>query len=470
MHAKSMKRLHTALLLAASVLPLLVLFRLAVTALYASPETDDFCFSYHYAVDGLFGTVALFYKTAIGRILPMVIMTLPAMLSRAIPLDMFIVYPLMMFWSLLAFIAVSACVCNRLWPAIPGSLLLFLSATFAATIGVNAVSFREMFLWLPGIACYLVPAAMVLVVLTELTVNAMAGAQLSTRQIAVLGALCFLAATCNEFTPVWIMAVIGISFAARGFTEFRRHAILGACTLAGFLVLLAAPGNLVRISLYPAGGRIWPSIDGAINYFAFDLMILIGQPTIIAWLGIVATVSIFVMSPKPVRLLPAAVVVIGIPALFLLCSFITFFIAYYATGELLALRARNEIEVFIIASLTISVAGIARFAGQFLPSRPLQMQTAGIILSALLCVHLLGSPTMAILKTERPTFNTFWLESVHRHASIALSGENDIVVPNRTVRPSLLMQEDLTDNPGRLPNDCVAAFYGRKSVIMQPAP
>ena len=187
-------------------------------------------------------------------------------------------------------------------------------------------------------------------------------------------------------------------------------------------------------------------------------------------LGIVATISIFVISPKPVRLLPVSVVAIGIPALFLACSFITFFIAYYATGELLALRARNEIEVFIIASLTISVAGIARFAGQFLSSRPLQMQTAGIILSALLCVYLLGSPTMAILKTERPTFNTFWLESVHRHASIALSKDNDIVVPNRTVRPSLLMQEDLTDNPARLPNDCVAAFYGKKSVIMLPAP
>ena len=68
MHAKSMKRLHTPLFLAASVLPLLVLFRLAVTALYASPETDDFCFSYHYAVDGLFGTVALFYKLSLIHI------------------------------------------------------------------------------------------------------------------------------------------------------------------------------------------------------------------------------------------------------------------------------------------------------------------------------------------------------------------------------------------------------------------
>jgi len=217
-----------ALLLACAV-PLLVLFRLISTGLYSTPETDDFCFSYHYAVDGLFGTVALFYKTAIGRILPMVIMTLPAMLSRAIPLDMFIVYPLMMAAVLLAFIAVCMWVCNRLWPAIPGLLLLFLSLTFAATIAVNAVSFREMFLWLPGVACYLVPAALVLVVLTDLTASALAGAPLSTRQTAVLGILCFLAATCNEFTPMWIMAVFGILFAARGFTEFRRHAILGLC-------------------------------------------------------------------------------------------------------------------------------------------------------------------------------------------------------------------------------------------------
>jgi len=114
------ERLRDVALLLACAVPLLVLFRLISTGLYSTPETDDFCFSYHYAVDGLFGTVALFYKTAIGRILPMVIMTLPAMLSRAIPLDMFIVYPLMMAAVLLAFIAVCMWVCNRLWPAIPG--------------------------------------------------------------------------------------------------------------------------------------------------------------------------------------------------------------------------------------------------------------------------------------------------------------------------------------------------------------
>jgi hypothetical protein len=73
------------------------------------------------------------------------------------------------------------------------------------------------------------------------------------------------------------------------------------------------------------------------------------------------------------------------------------------------------------------------------------------------------------VQSQRAQFNTFWLESVQRNAVLRLSEEPDIVVPKRTVRPSVLMQEDLTDNPARLPNDCVAAFYGKKSVIMHPA-
>jgi cation diffusion facilitator CzcD-associated flavoprotein CzcO len=75
--------------------------------------------------------------------------------------------------------------------------------------------------------------------------------------------------------------------------------------------------------------------------------------------------------------------------------------------------------------------------------------------------------TWDLFRVQRPTFETFWLESMQRHANISLSKASDIVVPSRTVRPSLLMQEDLTDNPHRLPNDCVAAFYGKSSVVMR---
>jgi hypothetical protein len=465
--SSSERRLHDALFLFASVVPLLIILRLASVALYASPETDDFCFSYHYAADGLFGTVAIFYKTAIGRILPMVILTLPAMIARAIPLDMFLVYPLLMAVFFLAFAAVIGWVCAKLWPHVSGALAFFLGTTLTATICANALSFREMFFWLPGVACYLVPAALFLIVFTTLMTSAIEGALLSIRSTAILSILCFLAATCNEFTPVWFMAIIAGSFAARGFTQFRQHAVLAASTLAGFLVLLAAPGNWVRMSQYPAGGRIWTALDGALNYFAYDWLLLIQEPSVLAWLAIVGSASIFVIHAKPIRLRTVVLISVGIPVLLLACSFITWFIAYYATGELLALRARNETVVFIIAGLTFSVAIITRFAAQFLPDRPAQVQAVGAILCALLCLHLIDGRTMALLREQRPSFDTFWLESLQRHANIRLSKASDIIVPNRTVRPSLLMQEDLTDNPGRLPNDCVAAFYGKRSVILR---
>jgi hypothetical protein len=77
----------------------------------------------------------------------------------------------------------------------------------------------------------------------------------------------------------------------------------------------AAPGNIVRMALYPAGGKLLPSIESAI-------------------------------------------------LLFLGCTFIAWFAAYYATGEILALRARNEVFVMIVISLTCSVMLLSQMIGQ----------------------------------------------------------------------------------------------------------
>jgi hypothetical protein len=460
------KRLHNTLFLAAFMVPAFILFRLAVTALYASPETGDFCFSYHYADDGLIGTIWIFYKTAIGRILPMAILTLPAMISRAISLDLFIVYPLLMAAFLLAFVATVAWACSRIWPNASAPEILLLSITLAVTICTNTRSFREMFYWLPGVACYLVPAGIFLIVLTQLLMSAIEGAAMSNRAVASLGILCFAAATCNEFTPIWIMAAIVASFAINQSSQIRQHAILAACTVAGFLVLLAAPGNQIRMSQYPAGGRIWASLDSAFTWFTYDWLLLIQEPSVIAWLAAVASLSIFVMESKPLKVQHAGLISLGTPALFLACSFVTWFIAHYATGEMLALRARNEIEVVIIMCLTFSTLMLAQLAAQFLPpDRPSYVKSAGIILCLALSFNLVNTKVMGLMQSERATFDTFWLESVQRHAAISLSKASDIVVTSRTVRPSLLIQEDLTDNPSRLPNDCVAFFYRKNTVV-----
>ena len=44
--------------------------------------------------------------------------------------------------------------------------------------------------------------------------------EITGRATAALGLLCLLAATCNEFTPIWVMATLAASFALRGFSQW----------------------------------------------------------------------------------------------------------------------------------------------------------------------------------------------------------------------------------------------------------
>jgi hypothetical protein len=451
------------LLLVALLVQVVVLLRFVGAGLYASPETDDFCFAYHYFDDGLSGTVAIFYKTAIGRVVPMVLMTIPAMISKATSIDFFIVYPLVMITFLAGLVALCIWAAARLWPGLPIAGRLFLGLMLAATISVNALSLREMLYWLPGAACYLVPAGMLAIILLHLLTSALDGHRLTTRATAALGVLCFAAATCNEFTPIWIMASIAASFGLRRFSQFRQHAALAACTAAGFLVLLAAPGNLVRMSQYPAGGRFSAAAGSALTYFYYDWTVLLTQPSSIAWLLICAAMTVFIFPGKPIQRWEAFMASAGLAVLFLACSFVTCFIAYYATGEILALRARNEIEVIVI-QLSIASVALARLATARLPNR----RVAAIVLCVALSFSPLYSRAMGLWRNQHGSFNTFWLETMQRHATLSLAKATDLAVPARTVRPSVLMQEDLTSDPSRLPNDCVAAFYGKRSVVVSP--
>ncbi|MGY3649590.1 hypothetical protein ACVWW2_004881 [Bradyrhizobium sp. LM4.3] len=63
----------------------------------------------------------------------------------------------------------------------------------------------------------------------------------------------------------------------------------------------------------------------------------------------------------------------------------------------------------------------------------------------------------------------FWLESMERHARLTLSPEQRLVVAQHTAHPTTLMNSDVTDNPGRLPNDCIARFYQKESIVAGPA-
>jgi hypothetical protein len=57
---------------------------------------------------------------------------------------------------------------------------------------------------------------------------------------------------------------------------------------------------------------------------------------------------------------------------------------------------------------------------------------------------------------------------MERNARLTLSKEQDLVVVKHMVFPTALMSEDVTDNPHRLPNDCIAQFYEKNTVVADP--
>jgi hypothetical protein len=92
-----------------------------------------------------------------------------------------------------------------------------------------------------------------------------------------------------------------------------------------------------------------------------------------------------------------------------------------------------------------------------------------IVVVAMLIPALHYSKTSKLLRSEQTSFHTFWLESMARHAALSLSTEENLVVAKHSVLPVALMAGDLTADPTRLPNDCVARFYHKKTIVIEPS-
>jgi hypothetical protein len=456
----------------ASVVPLYVILKLVMVALYASPETDDYCFAFHYRDEGVARTIAMFYDHAIGRVVPMLLMMASAMASKASGVDLFVLYPLMMAAGVVAFVGVAIFAVGRLWTDVSMAQRIFMGLAMSAAVFSAAVSLREMLYWAPGVDCYLVPGTIVVIVFFELFESAARGSGISNVAGAGAGILCFLAAMCNEFTPLWLIAIVVASFIFRRFSshplpQARLHAMLLAITMIGFAVLLAAPGNRVRMGLYPANGKLLDSVSASMWFTPRELMVFFSEPGVVGWLLIVALFSA-VVSPVRFRSRAGSVILaLGTVCLLAGCVYGVNFVGYYATGEYLAFRARNEVIVLLVVGSTCAVGLVASVLADAWRTKNPAIHAGALLACGLLCLTAFSGRAMLALSSERSQLDVFWLESMARHALLKLDPSADIVVPNRTVRPSVLMAEDLTENPNRLPNDCVAAFYGKRSVIMR---
>lgn len=453
----------------AAMIPALIVLRFISATFYASPETDDFCFANHFNDDGLLRTVAIFYTSAIGRIVPIILITLPAMVSRATGVDMFVLYPMILTVTAIGFVSAVIFLAGRLWPSATKPQRMFVGIALAAVIFVTPISLREMLYWVPGTYSYLVPALIVMVMLVEMFRSAADRTAMSG--LPLLAILCFLGAMCNEFTPLWLVGMIAGSFLFRVVTghpyrQGRLHAILLAATLAGFAIVLLAPGNVIRMAEYSEGGKFMRSFAMGAYYAHLEWRWLLSEPAVLGWLGFVVIFSTFV-APSMIRYGRHDTVLLGCLLLLIIgCTFVGCFVGYYATGEDLATRGRNEMIVLMLTGLTCFAMLASRALENHVSIRGPAPVLAATIACGLLCLPLRDGRSMLLLNSEYAQFNQFRIESMNRNIFLKSVMGTDIVVPDRTVRPTVLMSADLTENPNHLPNDCVATYYGKTSVIM----
>jgi len=467
----------------ASLVPAIFLLRLFALTLYSVPESDDFCFSFTNLQSGFFATIGIFYQTVIGRIVPLALMQVPAAISGATGIDYFICYVATLAVIQLLFAAAIIFLTFRWWPhrSIPQKVCFALA--LAATILSGAAGLGEMLYWLPGVACYVVPGTIVVLVLAEFVRTAENGKKITLASTCMLAMGCFVASLCNEFTPPWLIGlVLGSLVVRRHFghdLQIREHALVGCAALIGFAVLLVAPGNAIRLAQFPIAREVGHSAKEALIYSISVLGRFFAEPAILPWL---VFVLFFTVAQKEADEVPSRnrrILAALIPVFCLACGYLAYFTHQYATGIRLVTRAQNEAVILLACGLTMSVMllarayqdSIRRMIVAMVPGRrdSFIASAIAIVLVAMLIPALHYSKTSKLLRSEQNSFHTFWLESMARHAALSLSTEENLVVAKHSVLPMALMAGDLTADPTRLPNDCVARFYHKKTIVIEPS-
>jgi hypothetical protein len=279
-----------------------------------------------------------------------------------------------------------------------------------------------------------------------------------------LGCLAFLGAGLNELTAPLLILVI----AAWGYVGHRRGwparrlsglAAVAGVALLGFALLVAAPGNGMRLAAYPgsrhlAGGLPWSLVDAA----TFLLLRVAALPVLIGLLGL-AWREAARRTTAPQRLPPLWLM----PALVLASCLLAFAISRYSMGRGLPHRAQDLLYVIPFVALGVAAVWHGQIVG---PQRWLawsdrqrRLATGAAIL---LC---LAGPT-----EWRAFYEAFWsgphfaAENDRRLQRLAEDTAADVTVSALSTQPALLFVADLKDNPKDWYNGCVAAYSGHRSV------
>ncbi|MBR0791459.1 hypothetical protein JQ631_20475 [Bradyrhizobium manausense] len=452
--------------------PFIFLTFLILLALYGAPEHDDFCFAYQNVRDGFVQTLLAFYTGLSGRIVALLIIQIPAAIAKATGSSILPAYAATLIAFAILFVAGSAFAMVRMWPNVRGLPLLVLMLGFPAAIAGATPSAHDLLYWLPGLACYVPPGLVTILILGECVCAIDRERQFSIQATAWAVAGGFLAATCNEFTAVWLVAILAASLLARHIFDQKlqvgHHVAIGAAAAIGWLFVAAAPGNGHRMAAVGGSWNVVFAITEGFKFSLTGLRTLLLSPSLIGWL--LAVMAISAATPAPEKQDPRREkwLAAGIAALVLGACYFEYFLHQLITGAHLVDRAQNEALILIIFGFTLCTSLLARV---YRPQLRRKLSLGGssisldkpvwpLLLAAIIAISLYFSTTGSRVRREMATFDLFRQEAIARDRLLASRPDQVVEVPKHRWKPSTLIDADVTDNIG-----CVAMYYHSKELI-----
>lgn len=453
----------------ASLIPAIFLLVLFALSFFAAPEHDDFCIATEFARSGLVATVVNLYNQLSGRVVPFVLLQIPAAIASATGISVVLAYSLTMAAGAIAFLTGTSFAIARTRPPIAGPHLVFLALGFAAAVVGATPSIRDLLYWLPAFACYVPPALASILILGECVRALDRESEFSARATWAMVIVGFLGALCNEFTGVWLVVMIVSSLSARHFfgqkLQIDRHALIAIAILIGWLIVVTAKSNSVRMAGISGSGDLARSLHDGLRVSLAGLRRFFRDPAIIGWFATVAALSLTdQMRPASAR---AALLALGVTVVCLACCYFEYFVHAFSTGGPLVERAQNQALIFILFGLTLSLSlAIRACRAKFRWPRGLRETDAShsaalpVVLAVVTAVTLYLSPTASLLRREGSELYPYWRESVARDSLLSTSREEVVVVSQHRWKPEILMTADVS-----IATSCVASYYGKTKVV-----
>lgn len=453
--------------LAAALLALLALAPWLILAFRSRASADDFCFATLVRDHGWLGAQLYSYQVLGGRYSSTAAITAITWLTDRLGSGPSSLYVAVAWPIILAILVFAWRSVGLLLPALSevDRLIVggFVGIAFLATLP-NAA---DVVYWATSASIYLSSLLLLWHFMLQLVATSTDQPPPRPAGAIGLGILAFLGAGLNELTaPLLILVIAAWAYVGhrRGWPA-RRLASLAAIAgiaLLGLAILVAAPGNGVRLANYPGSrdlvaGLPWSLVDAA----TFLLLRVAALPTLIGLLGLAWLEAARRGAPPP-RLPPLWLM----PALVLAGCLLAFVISRYSMARGLPHRAQDLLYVIPFVALGVAAVWHGRTMGPRLwtgwSDRQRRLATGAAIL---LC---LAGPT-----EWRALYEAFWsgprfaAENDRRLELLAADTVADVTVPVLATQPKLLFITDLKADPKDWYNVCVAAYFGHRTVTAQ---